>query len=111
MIIISVLYCIFVVFSIFHLYRNKRKKYDVCFYKDIYKHTFILFTPLALILSNNLLESTIIFVFSLIYIIVNEIILGHDSAKSFITLETIKNTLLIIFMILLYWKCCLNEFL
>ena len=111
MFIVGILYCIYVIFSIFHLYRNKRKKYDVCFYKDIYKHTFVLFTPLALILSNNLWKSTIIFIFSLIYIVMIEIILGNYSIKSLAIPEIIKNILLIILMILLYWKCCLIEFL
>jgi len=53
---------------------------------------------------------TIIFAFSLMYIFMVEIKLGDYSVKSIAILDIIKNILLIILMILLYWRCiCLAE--
>ncbi len=108
MIIISVIYCFFVIFSILYLYRCRKNKRDYSSYKDFNKYTFVLFTPVSLILSNNFLAMTIIFAFSLIYIFMVEIRLGDYSVKSIAILEIIKNILLIILMILLYWKCCFD---
>lgn len=110
MLIISILYCFFIIFSIIYLYRCKKNKRDFSNYRDFNKHTFILFTAVSLLLSNNFLATTIIFIFSLIYIFMIEIKLGSYSVKSITILEIIKNILLIILMILLYWKCCLIEF-
>lgn len=110
MLIISVIYCFFVIFSILYLYRRKRSKRDYSGYKDFNKHTFILFTPTSLILSNNFLAMTIIFAFSLMYIFMVEIKLGDYSVNTIAILDIIKNILLIILMILLYWRCiCLAE--